>query len=72
MSDTWQPHPDMTEREFEAMAVVLEAKHGRYAAEVADFFASFHVGNGDTQRSIAWADVAELVRERERLRLQHE
>jgi hypothetical protein len=60
----------MNEREFEAMATVLEARHGRLAAQVADFFAILHIDQGDEERSIAWADVAERVRERERQRLQ--
>jgi len=59
----------MNEREFEAMATVLEARHGLHAAEVADFFASLHVENGDESRSFAWADVAERVRQREQDRL---
>ena len=55
----------MNEREFEAMATVLEAKHGLHAAEVAEFFACLHVEKGDERRSIAWADVAERVRQRQ-------
>jgi hypothetical protein len=51
------------------MASVLEAKHGLHAAEVADFFAAVHYKNGDAERSSAWADVAERVRERQRDRL---
>jgi len=47
MANIWQPNPSMNEREFEAMACVLEARHGRHAAEVADFFATLHDGNGD-------------------------
>ena len=62
----------MNEREFEAMATVLEARHGLHAAEVADFFASLHVDNGDESRSDAWADVAERVRERQLDRLQQD
>jgi hypothetical protein len=53
------------EREFEAMATVLEARHGLHAAEVAEFFASLHVEHGDERRSCAWADVAERVRQRQ-------
>jgi hypothetical protein len=59
----------MNEREFEAMAAVLEARHGLHAAEVADFFACLHVENGDESRSVAWADVAERVRQRQQERL---
>jgi hypothetical protein len=59
----------MNEREFEAMATVLEARHGLHAAEVADFFASLHIESGDESRSGAWADVAERVRQRQQDRL---
>lgn len=51
------------------MATVLEAKHGLHAAEVAEFFASLHIENGDESRSCAWADVAELVRQRQHERM---
>lgn len=70
MANIWQSLQSMNEREFEAMARVLEARHGRLAAQVADFFASLHIDQGDENRSLAWADVAERVRERERRRLQ--
>jgi hypothetical protein len=69
MTNIRQPIESMNEREFEAMATVLEAKHGLHAAEVADFFASLHVDKGDERRSDAWADVAERVRDRQRDRL---
>jgi hypothetical protein len=72
MTSIWQPNPAMNEREFEAMATVLEARHGRLAAEVADFFACLHIDKGDQDRSIAWADVAERVRERERDRMHND
>jgi hypothetical protein len=72
MTRNWHANPPKSRHEFEAMAVVLEARHGRLAAEVADFFASMHIDEGDERRSIAWADVAELVRERERSRLLHD
>jgi len=70
MANVWQPYQSMNEREFEAMATVLEARHVLHAAEVADFFASLHIDQGDECRSSAWADVAERVRECERERLQ--
>jgi hypothetical protein len=72
MTKIWQHYQainDMTEREFEAMASVLEAKHGLLAAEVAEFFCCLHIDKGDEPRSHAWADVAERVRERQRARL---
>ena len=65
-------HANPPKHEFEAMAMALEARHGRLAAEVADFFASVHIDEGNERRSIAWADVAELVRERELSRLLHD
>jgi hypothetical protein len=43
MENIWQSNEAMNERECEAMAVVLEAKHGLHAAEVADFFATMHI-----------------------------
>ena len=50
------------------MAEVLEGRHGALAAEVADFFASYHGEKGDAGRAWAWCGVAELVRNRERTR----
>ena len=52
------------------MAIVLEAKHGLHAAEVADFFASLHTKRGDKSRSRAWASVAKRIRTREQERLE--
>jgi hypothetical protein len=69
MTNLWQHNTSIDEPEFDAMASVLEAKHGLHAAEVADFFAAVHYKNGDAERSSAWADVAERVRERQRDRL---
>ena len=69
MTTIWQTRPLSSEREFEAMATVLEARHGLHAAEIAEFFAYLHIDKGDERRSSAWADVAELVRERQRARL---
>jgi hypothetical protein len=53
-----------------AMAEVLECKHGAHAAGIADFFALYHGQKGDAGRSWAWTSVAELVRNRERERLE--
>ncbi len=72
MANIRQSSTAMNEREFEAMATVLEARHGLHAAEVADFFACLHVESGDEHRSDAWADVAELVRQRQQDRLLQE
>jgi hypothetical protein len=69
MANTWQERPSIDEPDLDAMAGVLEARHGLYAAEVADFFSATHFQNGDEDRSRAWADVAERVRERQRERL---
>ena len=71
-SQSWHPDEDATPtpRDVAAMAEVLEARHGILAAEVADFFASYHSENGDAGRSWAWCGVAELVRTRERARLE--
>lgn len=69
MANIRQLNEAMNEREFEAMATVLEARHGLHAAEVADFFANLHVDKGDERRSEAWADVAERVRQRQHDRL---
>ncbi|HET6320936.1 MAG TPA: hypothetical protein VFF87_02685 [Hyphomicrobium sp.] len=70
MANVWQHKPSIDEPEFDAMAIVLEAKHGLHAAEVADFFSAVHLKNGDNDRSVAWADVAERVRERQADRMQ--
>jgi hypothetical protein len=47
------------------MAVVLEGRHGAFAAEVAEFFALLHRQVGDATRSKAWGGVARHVRKRE-------
>lgn len=52
-----------------ALVTGLEAQHGRYAAAIADFYATLHDSQGDVGRSWAWSDVAALVRQRERQRL---
>jgi hypothetical protein len=68
MSRDWHPDEDTTPipspKDVEFMAAVLEGRHGGLAAEVAEFFASFHSQKGDAGRSWAWAGVAELVRQR--------
>jgi hypothetical protein len=46
------------------MAAVLEGRHGWLAADIAEFFATYHSQHGDAGRSWAWAGVAERVRER--------
>ncbi len=50
--------------EVETMVSVLESRHGAWAADVADFFATFHDIKGDPQRSRAWASVAKVARRR--------
>jgi hypothetical protein len=55
--------------EVETMVSVLESRHGAWAAEVADFFATFHDLKGDAARSCAWAGVAKVARSRAEARL---
>lgn len=71
MSSQWHPEQDVTPTpvEVEAMACVLEERHGSFAAAVAEFFSAYHSLSGDTGRCWAWAGVAEEIRARERLRL---
>jgi hypothetical protein len=57
-----------TPSEVEAVATVLEARHGTWAAGVAEFFSTMHGLNGHAERSWAWADVAETVRRRAQTR----
>ena len=68
---SWHPETDATPtpRDVAAMAEVLEGRHGVLAAEVAEFFATYHGEKGDAGRAWAWSGVAELVRNRERARL---
>jgi hypothetical protein len=72
MTRNWHEYPPQNAPEFEAMASVLEARHGLFAADIAEFFACLHDEDGDERRSHAWADVALLVRERQRTRLDTE
>ena len=51
------------------MACVLEGRHGNFAAEVAEFFSTYHSIGGDTGRCWAWACVAETIRTREETRV---
>lgn len=71
MTSEWQPESDATPtpRDVQHMAEVLEGRHGMLAAEVAEFFSSFHSERGDAGRCWAWAGVAELVRRREIMRI---
>lgn len=68
---SWHPETDATPtpRDVAAMAEVLEGRHGAFAADVAEFFATYHGEKGDAGRAWAWSGVAELVRNRERARL---
>ncbi len=67
-TENWHPEDDATPtpRDVEAMASVLEGRHGFFAAEVAEFFSSYHSLGGDAGRCWAWAGVAETIRKRER------
>ncbi len=71
-NELWHPDSDATPtpRDVCFMAEVLEGRHGTFAADVADFFAAYHGQKGDAGRSWAWSGVAELVRQRERSRLE--
>lgn len=69
MANVWQEKPSIDQPEFDAIASVLEAMHGLYAADVAEFFSALHGKSGDASRSTAWADVAERLREREHDRM---
>lgn len=73
MKRTTHPNPlddaTPTPRDVELMALVLEGRHGVYAAEIAEFFSNIHDNEGDVSRSWAWAGVASLVRKREHARL---
>ncbi|PPC79916.1 MAG: hypothetical protein CTY31_12140 [Hyphomicrobium sp.] len=68
----WDTQPDTTPtpRDVCFMAEVLEGRHGIHAAGVADFFAAYHGEKGDAGRAWAWSGVAELVRNRERERIE--
>ena len=72
IASTWHPDEDATPtpRDVAFMAATLEGRHGTFAAEVAEFFSTLHSDRGDAGRSWAWAGVAELVRQRERKRMQ--
>lgn len=68
----WEKEPDFTPtpRDVCAMAEAMEMKHGALAADIAEFFATYHGEKGDAGRAWAWTGVAELVRSRERARLE--
>ena len=55
--------------EVEAMAAVLEGRHGVWAAEVAEFLAMAHSLKGDRDRGFAWSGVADVVRRKTEERL---
>jgi len=69
---TWEADLEFTPmpRDVGAMAEILESKHGGLAAEIADFFALYHGQKGDAGRAWVWSGVAELVRNREQVRLE--
>jgi hypothetical protein len=72
LNATWNADLDCTPppQDLGVMAEVLESKHGSLAAGIADFFALYHGQKGDVGRAWAWTGVAELVRSRERERLE--
>ena len=61
-------HVIIDRREVDTMALVLEGRHGIFAADVADFLSDAHKVSSDPNRSSAWAAVALAVRGRERVR----
>jgi hypothetical protein len=71
MTFAWHPDEDVTPtpREVVNMAETLEGRHGAHAADVADFFSTYHSLRGDAGRCWAWAGVAEVVRRRTKDRL---
>lgn len=71
MSSGWHFNGQVTpsEGEMDAMASVLEGRHGIWAAEVAEFFATAHSLRGDKSRSGAWSGVADSVRRKAEERL---
>jgi len=71
MPQHWHLDADLTPtpREVAEMASVLEGRHGAFAAQVADFFSTYHALGGDAGRSWAWAGVAETIRKRTKARI---
>lgn len=71
LTNLWHPDEDVTPtpRDVQVMAETLEGQHGVHAAEVAEFFSTYHSLHGDAGRCWAWAGVAETVRHREAQRL---
>jgi hypothetical protein len=54
------------------MVAVLEGRHGAWAADVAEFFATLHSLKGDVGRSWAWAGVAEMARRKAEARVREQ
>jgi hypothetical protein len=57
--------------EVESMACVLEGQHGSFAADIAEFFSTYHAIAGDTGRAQMWTRVAQSIRDRESVRIAH-
>jgi hypothetical protein len=53
------------------MACVLEGQHGFFAADIAEFFSTYHAIAGDTGRAQMWTRVAQSIRDRESVRIAH-
>jgi hypothetical protein len=72
MGSIWQRDENVapTPAEIQAMASVLEARHGLHAAEIAEFFSDVHGQKGDADRSWVWAGVADTVRRRQWARIE--
>lgn len=54
--------------EAERLAATLEARHGVFAADIAEFFSELHAIKGNVSRAYGWAGVADVIRERTRER----
>lgn len=50
--------------DLQAFAAVLEARHGSFAFEIAEFYATWHGQRGDFDRSSAWVEIAETIKTR--------
>jgi hypothetical protein len=71
MARGWHPEEGKaaSANELRTMACVLEGRHGVLAVAVAEFLASSHRQTNDMIRGSAWARVADIVRQREVIRL---
>lgn len=66
---TGTPAPNLSPKDLNTMAIILESRHGIHAKDMAEFFASVHAKLGDAERCWAWGGVATMVEKRELARL---